>query len=469
MGEIIGAYVMPHPPIILKEIGKGEEQAAQRTIDAMTEIARSIKEKEPDIIVMITPHGPLFRDAVTISAVAELKGDFSEFGAQEVRFNKINDLNLANKIEYYAGCNNIMCALMDANMAKKYDASIDMDHGTMVPLYFIDKEYLNYKLVHITYGFLSGEELYRFGKCIQEALREVEATAVVIASGDLSHRLNDRSAAGYNRMGKIFDQRLLQFLRDGDTIELLSMDADLVEKAGECGLRAIQIMLGAIDGYDNSVNVLSYEGPYGVGYGVVKLDIGEYNKDKELLDMISKNNRELIKKIRAAEDEYVVLAREALEKYVKHNITMTPDQNIYKELLKKTAGVFVSIKKHGELRGCIGTIYSTTNNIAEEIIQNAIQAGMDDPRFYPVAEEELDQLTYTVDIVEKPQKIQGLHELDVEKYGVIVTKGAKSGLLLPNLEGVDSVEEQVKIALRKAGIRQNEEYNLQRFEVVRHR
>jgi len=469
MGEIIGAYVMPHPPIILKEIGKGEEKAAQRTIDAMGEIARNIKGKKPDIIVMITPHGPFFRDAVAISVVPELKGDFSEFGAQNVGFIKNNDLNLANRIACHAERNHIMCALMDKNMAKEYDVSIDMDHGTMVPLYFIDKEYLDYKLIHITYGFLSGEELYRFGKCIQEALREIEDTAVVIASGDLSHRLDAESVAGYNRMGKIFDQRLLQFLREGDTIELLNMDAELVEKAGECGLRAVQIMLGAIDGYDSYANVLSYEGPYGVGYGAVKLDVGIYNKDKELVDIISNNSKELIKQIRAAEDEYVVLARETLEKYVKHNITMTPNQNIYRELLKKTAGVFVSIKKHGELRGCIGTIYPTTDSIAEEIIQNAIQAGMDDPRFYPVAEEELDKLTYTVDILDKPQKIQGLHDLDVEKYGVIVTKGAKSGLLLPNLEGVDSVEEQVRIALQKAGIRPDDEYKLQRFEVVRHR
>ena len=291
---------------------------------------------------------------------------------------------------------------------------------------------------------------------------------MVIASGDLSHKLKEGAPAGYHPKGKVYDQRLLQFLRDGDTIELLNIDPDLVEKAGECGLRAIQIMLGSIDGYDHIVQELSYEGPFGVGYAVVRFDMGGYNRDKELMDMISNNSRALMKQIRAAEDEYIILAREALEQYVKHGITIIPNENTNKELLTRTAGVFVSIKKHGDLRGCIGTIYSTTNSIAEEIIRNAIEAGMDDPRFYPVEEEELNQLVYSVDILNPPENIQGLHELDVDRYGVIVTSGVKSGLLLPNLEGIDTVEEQVKIALQKAGIRPNEGYNLQRFEVIRH-
>lgn len=137
-------------------------------------------------------------------------------------------------------------------------------------------------------------------------------------------------------------------------------------------------------------------------------------------------------------------------------------------MLTRKAGVFVSLKKHGQLRGCIGTISAVTGSIADEILRNAVSAGTDDPRFSPVTEKELDELVYSVDVLAEPEPISSIDELDVKKYGVIVSRGHKRGLLLPNLEGVDSPEQQVAIALQKAGIRPDESYTMQRFEVVRH-
>jgi len=138
-------------------------------------------------------------------------------------------------------------------------------------------------------------------------------------------------------------------------------------------------------------------------------------------------------------------------------------------LVSNRAGVFVSLKLDGSLRGCIGTISPTTASIADEIIRNAISAGTEDPRFPPVSEDELPRLIYSVDVLGEAEKIESLDELDPVRYGVIVTKGHRRGLLLPNLEGVDTAEEQVSIALRKAGISPNENYQLERFEVVRHK
>jgi AmmeMemoRadiSam system protein A len=135
---------------------------------------------------------------------------------------------------------------------------------------------------------------------------------------------------------------------------------------------------------------------------------------------------------------------------------------------EKPAGVFVSIKKHGELRGCIGTIFPTQPNAAEEIRNNAIAAAFQDPRFDPVQEEELDELTYSVDLLKAPEAIQGIEELDPKRFGVIVRQGRRTGLLLPNLEGVETVEEQVAIAKRKAGIGQEESVEMERFEVIRY-
>ena len=138
------------------------------------------------------------------------------------------------------------------------------------------------------------------------------------------------------------------------------------------------------------------------------------------------------------------------------------------EMTGRRAGVFVSLKKDGRLRGCIGTIQAVQPSIAEEIVHNAISAATHDPRFSPVGEDELEMLSVSVDVLGDAEPVTSLEELDVKRYGVIVTKGGRRGLLLPDLDGVDTVEEQIKIAREKAGIAPDEEVRLERFEVIRH-
>lgn len=136
--------------------------------------------------------------------------------------------------------------------------------------------------------------------------------------------------------------------------------------------------------------------------------------------------------------------------------------------LPDRAGTFVTIHDaRGELRGCIGTIVATRTSLAEEIIHNAVQAGFHDPRFSPIQVSELPDLTVSVDVLGEAEPAT-LADLDAKRYGVIVSRGWQRGLLLPDLEGVDTPDEQVRIALRKAGIPLDEEFELERFEVVRH-
>lgn len=168
------------------------------------------------------------------------------------------------------------------------------------------------------------------------------------------------------------------------------------------------------------------------------------------------------------ESVYVRLARETIENYIKQGKIITPPLDLPEEMINQKAGVFVSLKKNGNLRGCIGTFMPTQENIAQEIIKNAISAAVDDPRFSPVAASELSGLTISVDVLSPPEEIFDVSELDPEKYGVIVSSGYKKGLLLPDLEGVDTVEEQVDIAKRKAGIYPGEKVKLHRFEVKRY-
>lgn len=163
----------------------------------------------------------------------------------------------------------------------------------------------------------------------------------------------------------------------------------------------------------------------------------------------------------------VELAKKAVEEYVKNKRIIPVPETLTPEM-RERAGVFVSIKKHGQLRGCIGTFMPSCKNVAEEIIRNAICSATEDPRFPPVQEDELDNLSYSVDILSQPEKVKDLNELDPKRYGVIVASGGRRGLLLPDLEGVDTVKEQLRIARLKAGIFEDERIDIFRFEVRRY-
>ncbi len=164
----------------------------------------------------------------------------------------------------------------------------------------------------------------------------------------------------------------------------------------------------------------------------------------------------------------VQLARQSIIYYLKNKKRLSLPDNLPPELTEKRAGVFVSLKKNGKLRGCIGTFLPTQDNIALEIIENAISAAVHDPRFSPVALDEVEKLTISVDILSAPEEVKDISELDPKKYGIIISHGYKKGLLLPDLEGVDTVEQQIDIARQKAGIYFNEDFKIERFEVKRY-
>ncbi len=163
----------------------------------------------------------------------------------------------------------------------------------------------------------------------------------------------------------------------------------------------------------------------------------------------------------------VQLAKETVEKYIREGLTKSPPEGLTTEM-KERAGVFVSLKKKGKLRGCIGTFSPSTRNVAEEIIQNAISSSTRDPRFPSLGKEELNEIDYSVDVLSEPERVKGPEELDPKRYGVIVKKDWRKGLLLPDLEGIDTVEEQISIARQKAGIYPDEKVELWRFEVKRY-
>ena len=467
---ITGAFIFPHPPIMVPEIGKGSQREAGATLAALEKAAGEIERLGPSTIVLTTPHGPVFQDFIHINIKQTLSGDLKRFNAPDVKLGFENNLQLAGSIMRIANTEGIPCGGLDELLVSKYKISDELDHGAMIPLYFIAKKYEHFKLLHISIAGLPFKDLYRFGSCISRAVElHSDESVVFIASGDLSHKLKEDGPYGFNKNGPEFDRRLLKNFSAPDPEALLQYDEDFLESAGECGMRSFIMMFGALDGRKIESSVYSYEGPFGVGYAVAEFKPGARLPGESLLEKLVRTEMESVEEQRSSEDPYVALARKALELYVANGTVIDLPDVLPAEMAKKRAGVFVSIKKSGKLRGCIGTIAPTRRNIAEEIIHNAISAGTQDPRFNPVEGEELDNLTYSVDVLGEAEAIASMEELDVGRYGVIVRAGRRSGLLLPDLEGVETPEKQVSIALQKAGIRPSEKYIMERFEVIRHK
>ena len=458
---ITAGFMVPHPPLIVQEIGRGEEKKIQKTTDAYREAARRAGEYKPDTIVVLSPHQIMYADYFHISPGRGAKGDFGNFRAKDTVFEVSYDTEFVEELCLLAKERNLPVGTMGERDKK-------LDHGTMVPLYFIDRFLKDYKIVRIGLSGLPLVKHYELGECIKEAAKRLNRKTVVVASGDLSHRLKEDGPYGYQAEGPRYDKRIMEVMGSGNFAELFEFSEKFCEKAGECGHRSFTIMAGALDRTKVTVNRLSYEGTFGVGYGICTYVTCGQDLQRNFKDQYEEKEKKRILELRQREDEYVQLARQAIEEYVRTGQKIQVTEGIPRQMCDYRAGVFVSIKKEGRLRGCIGTIQAVWQSIAEEIIENAISAASRDPRFLPVKTEELDWLTVSVDVLGDTEKIDSPDKLDVRRYGVVVTKGYKRGLLLPNLEGVDTVEEQITIAKQKAGIGEHDKVELERFEVVRH-
>lgn len=459
--SILFTCMLPHPPLIVPEIGRGEERKIRKTIDAYHETSQRIAACRPETIVLISPHQIMYADYFHISPGNGAKGDFGQFRAPQVKMEVSYDTAFADKL----------CLLADAgSLPAGTDGEQDrkLDHGTMVPLYFINQYWTDYKLVRIGLSGLPLTMHYELGQYIKETAQALNRNTVIIASGDLSHRLKEDGPYGYRKEGPEYDNRVMDVMGKGSFGELLEFSEDFCEKAGECGHRSFVIMAGALDRTKVTAKRLSYEGPFGVGYGICCYQVCGSDSERNFKEQYEEKERKRLLEQRGREDAYVRLARQTIEAYVSTGKKIKVPDGLPQEMYERQAGTFVSIKKNGGLRGCIGTIQAVQASIAEEIINNAVSAAVKDPRFSPIEPEELDKLTISVDVLGETERIASSDELDVQRYGVIVTKGYRRGLLLPNLEGVDTVEEQIAIARNKAGISPEEEVVLERFEVVRH-
>jgi AmmeMemoRadiSam system protein A len=461
MSRLIQAYALPHPPLAVPGVGKGQENGIKKTLDAFDAASKEIAAFAPETIIFITPHNVLYADYFHISPGASASGGFSSFNDHKTKLTAQYDKALAAEITNIAKSKGIHAG----NLGEK---NAELDHGVTVPMWFINNRYSSYMTVRVSQSGFSPAEHYSFGKCIAEAAEKSGKKTVLIASSDLSHRLDPTGPNGYAPEGKQFDSAITKILASGNFLELLELSENMRKRAGECGYNSLTILAGFLDCKKVKSELLSYEAPFGVGYAVASFVPTGDAPDRNFLKQYEDAATVRIEETRKSEDIYRALARKSLEHTIRTNERLVMPKDLSSELRDRKAGVFVSIHKDGDLRGCVGTILPSTKNIASEIIQNAVSAGLKDNRFEPVSEAELARLTYKVDVLAEPEPISGPELLDVKRYGVIVTSGHKRGLLLPNLDGIDTVEQQIDIARQKAGIYKGENIKLERFEVTRY-
>ncbi len=457
-------FIMPHPPLAIPEIGLDKVTKIEDTIEGMKKIANKIKDIAPKSIAVISPHGNVFSDGLCINIEDNLSGTFFEYNQPQLKLEMKGDFQKALILCSGLRASGINCLALDSVTAEKYDISTDLDYGVLVPMYFILKQYTDFRLLHINSGFLPKVQMYQSGKILADILGE---DSVIIASGDLSHKLSKANPEEYDEMGAEYDKRIVESINNNEFLDILSTDEKLIERSGQCSHKPLEMLLGALDGYSPKGKVYSYEAPFGVGYMTAEIEC--IGTDKEhLLNQYLQVRKDINKKKKQREDEYVKLARDTIYYYVRNGKRPVLPDDLSEEMYINQRGVFVSIKREGKLRGCIGTMIPTKASVAEEIIDNAIEAATKDSRFTEVQHEELEELEIYVDVLSELENIESKEQLDINSYGVVVTKDYKRGLLLPNIEGVKNVEHQLSIALEKAGIKNDEDYSLQRFKVERH-
>jgi aromatic ring-opening dioxygenase LigB subunit len=258
--------ITPHPTVLIPSIGKSNLNLARKTVTAMKQIGEKFRAVKADTIILISPHGPVQYDKFIINYSPVLRGDLGSFGDHR-RFVFENNRGLIDEIILSARQKGLPVGVV---------REMELDRGALVPLHYLinenDSAY-NPRLVHMSFSMLPLDYHFEFGRAIGKVLQESQKVFSLVASSDLSHRVSPGSPAGYTPQGHIFDKKLTDLLRKKDVKGILEIEPELIDEAGECGLRSIVILLGAISGMRWEIRSMSYESPLGVGYLAANINI----------------------------------------------------------------------------------------------------------------------------------------------------------------------------------------------------
>jgi MEMO1 family protein len=260
-GSVVFVGIAPHPPVMIPDVGGEMAARVRASVEAMGELTARVMASGAETVVLVSPHAPLEARAFVAYAGPRLRADFANFRAPQATVEAPLDLELLEKItETAAAAGFRVNALRD-------DA---LDHGTAVPLYFLQRNGWAGPVVALGYSFLPDEEHFRFGRCVRRAAETLGRRVAFVASGDLSHRLKPDAPAGFHPGAHLFDEQVVEAVRGGELERIVNINQGLRRGAGECGYRSMLVSCGVADGLPRSPDVLCYEAPFGVGYLVAQ-------------------------------------------------------------------------------------------------------------------------------------------------------------------------------------------------------
>ena len=441
------AALMCHAPIVIPDIAGERAASCARTTAAMRQVAARLVAHHPDVLVLISPHTP--RDGRRFGLVrAEwLQGDFGRFGVPAVSVRM-------------CGAPEAAAAVADAAHARGLStwspSGSALDHGALVPMTFLLEAGYSGKVLLIALPYPDTGQEPAMGQAIADAARALGQRFVVLASGDMSHRLQPGAPSGFHPQARRFDQRFVELLERGELGDAMRLPSDLRELAAEDVVDSCTVAAAAV-GFDATGHgVLSYEGPFGVGYCEALLFDGmaATATNARVHGAASEPPRELL-----------AVARDAIDARLHGRSFVAPELTAP---WQRSRGVFVTLRDAaGGLRGCIGHLAPHHATLAEEVAKCAVASALHDTRFAPLEPDELDDLRVELSLLGPAEPVSSASELDPARYGVVVSCGQRRGVLLPEVEGVTSVDQQLAIARRKAGLQPDDDVTLERFEVIK--
>ncbi len=435
------AALMPHPPILVPAVGRERLAEVDASLAAMREISREIVATQPETLVLISPHSPRSPFAFGVWNCAELRGTFAPFGAPDEGVALPVDAAFVQALARVAPRAGVQISGIPAG---------NLDHGAAVPLWFLAEAGWRGPTVVIALNSPGAGGIHGIGHAIALAADSLGKKIAVIASGDMSHRLIPSAPAGYEPTAKDFDARFIELLRAKAYRDIERISPGLQARAAEDVVDSTAVALAATGWKTDGGRVLSYEGPFGVGYGVAVLYSAEQDRSHEF----------------TTGEDLPRLARRVVEAALAGENVTAPEPG--SDYLRQKAGVFVTIKTSGgKLRGCIGSLETPqTPNVVEETLLNARSAAFADPRFPRVTSVELHNLRFEVSVLHSFQPIGSPASLDPARYGVIVrTADGRRATLLPALVGIDTAEQQFRMVCEKGGISPAEPVTLVRYAV----
>ncbi len=431
------AVLMPHAPVLVEPVGGRRVREVAGTVSAMRKVARRALEANPTAIVLISPHSPRKHGQFGLWSGPVLEGSFDQFGAPETVVRLPNAVELSQEIA---------ARITERHQAIWEIPSRPLDHGALVPLWFLSEAGWDGPTVVISLNYPHEGGLYELGGAIADAALARQERIVVIASGDMSHALQPGAPCGFHPRAQEFDNQFIELLQAGRFPETGELDSELQELACEDVVDST-LIAGASAGWKSDGHeVLNYEGPFGVGYGVAVLF------DAHMLPPADSGG------------SLPRIARQSIESSFRGQNTApkAPAQGY----LAQRHGVFVTLHhRDGSLRGCVGTLHPKSNSVVEETWRMAREAAFSDGRFSPVKSKELADLRFEVSVIRDMEPVDSPEDLDPARYGILLTTpDGRRATLLPGIPEITSVEEQIRIARRKGHFGADESIRIQRFQ-----